>query len=168
MRLRVWLPLNGDLHNQGLNNVIVTNNGATVNTSGKIGSCYSFDGTDDYISLTSSILYDVIKGGTIPFSIAMWVYHADATRGVLFGDYNLSGAIKFNIELTTNHNVRFYWGGSPDLTTDIIVANAEWSHIVITYDGTKIIGYLNGSAVESITNFELKKALIYLGIYFNI
>ena len=27
-------------------------------------------------------------------------------------------------------------------------------------------GYLNGSAVESITNFELKKALIYLGIYF--
>ena len=27
-------------------------------------------------------------------------------------------------------------------------------------------GYLNGAAVESITNFELKAALIYLGIYF--
>ena len=27
-------------------------------------------------------------------------------------------------------------------------------------------GYLNGAAVESITNFDIKKALLYLGIYF--
>jgi hypothetical protein len=31
----------------------------------------------------------------------MWVYHADATRAVLFGDYGLSGAINFNLELST-------------------------------------------------------------------
>lgn len=144
MSLAVWLPLNGDLHNQGLSDVTVTNNGATINTSGKIGSCYSFDGTDDYISLTSSVLYDVIKGGTMPFSIAMWVYHADATRGILFGDYNLSGAINFNIELTAGHALRFYWAGSPDKNFTITVDASQWTHICLVYDGTQILVYKNG------------------------
>jgi len=37
MALQVWLPLNGNLNNQGLSNVTVTNNGATVDNNGKIG-----------------------------------------------------------------------------------------------------------------------------------
>lgn len=43
MSLAVWLPLNGDLHNQGLNKITVVNNGAVINNGGKIGQCYSFD-----------------------------------------------------------------------------------------------------------------------------
>ena len=50
MSLRVWLPLNGTLDNQGLDDVTVINNGATVNNSGKIGKCYSFDGSS-YLSV---------------------------------------------------------------------------------------------------------------------
>ena len=42
MSLVVWLPLNGNLENQGLSNVTVTNNGAIVDNNGKIGKCYSF------------------------------------------------------------------------------------------------------------------------------
>ena len=53
MALLVHLPLTGDLHNQGLANIEVTNNGATVDNNGKIGKCYSFDGTSKYISLTN-------------------------------------------------------------------------------------------------------------------
>ena len=34
MALRVWLPLNGTLENKGLENLTVTNNGATVDASG--------------------------------------------------------------------------------------------------------------------------------------
>lgn len=49
MSLRVWLPLNGDLRNQGLDgNVSVTNNGAIVNNSGKTGACYSFGTAKSY------------------------------------------------------------------------------------------------------------------------
>ena len=143
MSLRVWLPLNGDLRNFGCSDVEITNNGATINDSGKIGKCYSFDGSDDYISLTDSLLYNIFKGGTTPFSIAMWVYHNDSTRAILFGDYNLTGAINFNIELTTSHTVRFYWASSPDYNTTINVGNQVWTHIILVYDGTKLLSYKN-------------------------
>ena len=41
------MPLNGTLDNIGISDVTVTNNGATIDNNGKIGKCYSFDGTDD-------------------------------------------------------------------------------------------------------------------------
>lgn len=45
--LKVWLPLRGDLENKGVSGVTVTNSGATVNSAGKIGSCYSFNGSNN-------------------------------------------------------------------------------------------------------------------------
>lgn len=36
------MPLDGTLENKGLSQVTATNSGATVNTAGKIGSCYQF------------------------------------------------------------------------------------------------------------------------------
>ena len=69
MSLQVWLPLNGDLHNQGLSNVTVTNNGATVDNSGKIGKCYSI-GSSKRISST----IDASKLKTNSISFACWVY----------------------------------------------------------------------------------------------
>ena len=62
MSLQVWLPLNGTTENLGLSTVTVTNNGATVNTSGKIGSCYSFDG-NDYIAIDGLVLDNVWSYG---------------------------------------------------------------------------------------------------------
>ena len=50
MGLQIWLPLNGNLNNQGINKTItITNNGATVDTNGKIGQCYSLNGSGNYI-----------------------------------------------------------------------------------------------------------------------
>ena len=50
MALQVWLPLNkeNDLTSRGLmNNTFSKVSSPTYNSSGKIGGCYSFDGTDD-------------------------------------------------------------------------------------------------------------------------
>ena len=157
MSLRVWLPLNGSLENQGLDNITVTNNGAAVDNNGKIGKCYSFNGNNDYISLTGLSLYNIFKGGTQPFSITMWVYHADATRAVLFGDYGLSGTIGFNIELSTTHNPRFYWNATPDKNTSAttMILNT-WTHLAIIYNGSKILFYKNGE----LTSDEYSGALV--------
>jgi hypothetical protein len=69
----------------------------------------------------------------------MWVFHADTTRAILFGDYSTSGGIGFNIELSTSHAVRFYWNGSPDTyPANAVVAASGWTHIALTYNGTKL------------------------------
>ena len=49
MSLKVWLPLIDNLNNQGTDTVNIQNNGATVNSSGKLGSCYSFNGSSNYL-----------------------------------------------------------------------------------------------------------------------
>ena len=58
-----------DLHNQGLSNVNITNNnGAAVDSNGKIGKCYSFNGNNQYI--------DTGYGNGINsknISIALWI-----------------------------------------------------------------------------------------------
>ena len=64
MSLQVWLPLTKDLRNQGLANVTVTNNGATFNSEGKLGGCYSFDGVDD--AITIGIAFDLQVLNSIP------------------------------------------------------------------------------------------------------
>ena len=68
MSLRVWLPLNGDLRNNGLSNAVITNNGTTVDNNGKIGKCYSFDGTH-YIDTG---FYEDF--GTGDFTLCAWIY----------------------------------------------------------------------------------------------
>ena len=67
--LKVWLPLNGDLRNQGTADVTVTNNGATVDNSGKMGKCYSFGTSGGRLELST----DAIKTCTGDVSFALWV-----------------------------------------------------------------------------------------------
>lgn len=60
MSLQVWLPLNGNLNNQGLSDIAVTNTGAVIDSAGKIGSCYSFGTSASNITFTP----DVLKNNT--------------------------------------------------------------------------------------------------------
>ena len=73
MSLRVWLPLTKDLRNQGLDDVTITNNGATFNSAGKLGGCYSFN--DNYIQ-TNYNFYP----GTNDFSVSCWFYLTENTN----------------------------------------------------------------------------------------
>jgi hypothetical protein len=85
MALQVWLPLNGTLENKGLSNVTVTNNGATVDNNGKIGKCYSVDGSSHYIEGSS---FTVPSSGE--FSVCGWYYHtSNKTWARLFEFTNL-------------------------------------------------------------------------------
>ena len=67
MSLQVWLPLNGNLNNQGLSDVTVTNSGATVSTSGKIGSCYLLNSAK--LSFTPSFITSFYGD----FSFSLWL-----------------------------------------------------------------------------------------------
>ena len=137
MSLQVWLPLNGDLRNQGLTNITVTNNGATINVAGKIGSCYAFDGTDDYITITN-----LNCANWAQISISCWCYPTT--------DFNYL----FLIRGSGAHRVRISGDGLMFRDTNnssqrIVSFNQAipqntWSHITCIYNRGEITMYING------------------------
>lgn len=154
--LSVWLPLNGDLHNQGLSNITAINNGATVDNNGKIGKCYSFDGNDDFINLGNIGSY--FDGSA--FSICFWIYSLEnKTRAAVFSSYGLSSTSNFfGLELNSssnnycNNNLRFDWLGSDTYSPDDFVTYDAWTHICVTYDGVNQIKmYKNGALIQTST-----------------
>lgn len=145
MSLQVWLPLNGNLNNQGLSEVTITNSGATVNSSGKIGSCYSFNGSNNKIQISNAP-----KPNNI--SVAMWFKRnaTTNTRQFLYTQWQgitleLDGANKITCSVNTADGQVGYCK-----TTTTITADSGWTHIVYTFEqgvGTKL--YINGSFIQS-------------------
>lgn len=147
MALRVWLPLSGDLKNIGLSGIAVTNNGATVDNNGKIGKCYYFNGSAQYLQLGQS-LTDLYTGD---FSWALWVKPTDNTRGILISEYASTGASGVALELLANREIRVYWNGTPDWHTGKYIPNNEWSHIAVTRSEDTLDVYVNGVLVATKT-----------------
>lgn len=143
MALQVWLPLNGDLTNQGLSNVTVTNNGATVDNSGKIGKCYNL--TNGPITISNLQQSKAI-------SIAFWFKRTvnTGTRQFMFTAWN-----GVTCELTTSGAPTFavYKSSYPTITGANITDTTTWYHYCGTFsetDGMKL--YINGKLIASDNN----------------
>lgn len=141
MSLQVWLPLNGNLNNQGLSNVTVANNGATVDSSGKIGSCYLVN-SDKKISF-SSYSWMTMKP-QYNFSCFLWV--KGTTSGWLFAcsAWELMLRPSFiQVHLAGNGQYPARYTATFDTNT--------WYHLGFTWSGTegKLRLYLNGSLVAT-------------------
>lgn len=154
-----WTPAPEDVP-QWYNNIIYDtsgymNNGTVTdaatpmwdNDSPRYSGSYSFDGNTSYITVSSNI-NSIIKGSESSLSFSFWFKPADTGRNVIFGDYNTSGSINFNIEYDSN-GVRWYWGSSPDKYFSMKIAINTWVHICLVYTGTAISIYKNGALTES-------------------
>lgn len=141
MSLQVWLPLNGNLNNQGLSEVTVTNNGATVDSNGKIGSCYLVN-SDKKISF-SSYPWMTMKP-QYNFSCFFWV--KGTTNGWLFAcsawEFMLRPSF-IQVHLAGNGQYPARYTATFDTNT--------WYHLGFTWSGTegKLRLYLNGSLVAT-------------------
>ena len=168
MSLQVWLPLNGNLNNQGLSEVTVTNNGATVDSNGKIGSCYSFD-TGKYITVTKPVAL------TKEIAYSCWV-NISSWNSITY-DCILSLSTGTNWRDSRATLCRN--GGSTNLTWNIADGSSQiqvnsntslslntWYHIACTYDGAKLRIYINGVEDNSVsTSFvpNYSSAKLYIG-----
>jgi hypothetical protein len=139
-----WWPLNGDvldISGEGNNG---TNNGAVV-TSGLNQLAYDFNGDTSYIELSSPLTIF-----NTPFTVSMWCYFDDDSRGILLGDFERSSAVNINFEKHTSRRLRLYWKASPDIFTGNDVVNLnEWQHIVFVRDksNTEVRIYVQGNLV---------------------
>lgn len=167
MALQVWLPLDGDLRNQGLSPVTITNSGATVNNNGKIGKCYYFGGQNQ-ITFPSQSWMSMKPANH--FSVFCWV--KGTTTGWLFaeGGWELLLRPTFaKIGLSGNGQYPANYNYSFDTNT--------WYHLGFTWSGStgKLKLYLNGklvasSDVPSSANFDINNSfkMCYTGgVYLN-
>ena len=165
MSLKVWLPLNGSLENKGLDDITVTNNGATIDNNGKIGKCYSFGTGNSYIVIDSTPLKTFTE-----FSFACWVkiISWNTNYSTIFAAKNSTSTSWNNLIFSLLRS-----GGNPNLCFNIsngtsytatncytgVLSLNTWYHIVCTYEEGKIKLYQDGNIVNTynttvIPNFD--------------
>lgn len=153
MALQVWLPLNGDLHNQGLSKITMT--GTSVwKTSGKIGNsaldlssrisfiCSELDG----IKYFSVCFWGMIEPN--PDSTANWMDVFSLTDKSTSG---ITGYFRFETGYGAASTGGIHWH---DNSTNAIVNGAytyntateqnKWHHICVTVSSDKICSYYDG------------------------
>lgn len=159
MSLQVWLPLNGNLNNNGIgNNTFVTYGTYSWDSLGKIGKCFKTQNTgtaysDQPITLNKD------------FSISLWVRldsieaNFDRFFGLMgankYSNYmglcyhaSISGAVGFHIYKDSGSN-------SPVRVIDTYSftnrSAGEWDHYCITMsNGNTVRLYLNGRLIDTL------------------
>jgi len=146
MSLRLWLPLEQNSLNYGVELSNVTETNVTTNTNGKIGGCYSFNGSSSYLLGTQSS----ISNDTTEWSFACWVKLNTTTAGqTLFScrtGVNQNGftIIYYGTAWLIDDGQR--WQPAASLSTN------TWYHICVVYQrGIGKFLYINGVLDKSTT-----------------
>ena len=144
MALQVWLPLNGDLENKGSSNIIITNNGATIDDNGKIGKCYSFNSTN--IKYVWNNINDLNE-----MSGSCWVYLTNLSGCQYFfflggqGSHLSKLSLEYDAGYLRSHANGSQYNSGLTLTTNI------WYHITVTVKNNIIIWYINGEKKKELS-----------------
>lgn len=137
MSLRVWLPLNGNLNNQGLSDVVLNSGGITY-TDGKIGQAANF--SSSYIGITNT----PITGSIDNFSFCFWLKTSSPSSTMCLYNGRTSIGGPCGIFIISGH-LRFDDGNLHDLTYEI--PSDVWEHYTITRNTSNIKLYVNGELI---------------------
>lgn len=121
--------------------------------AGKRGKAASFDGSGDYVSKTSPSSFNT---GASARTIMGWIKPVDTTAlkvPFVYGICNAGNDSKaFGVYLDASEVLNFWGcGGAYDFSTGVTIRNGEWTHIAVTYDGTNVRVYVNGTLAGSPT-----------------
>lgn len=156
MSLQVWLPLNGNLNNNGVADVTITNNGATVNADGKIGSCYYFNGSSQ-IKITLPSTMTTIKNTSV-CAFVKSTSSVLALGGISQDQSNTTACMTLYTsgwQFTGSSAYKYVSGGT-------IANTSVWHHVCCVMTDTDITTYLDGVQIKNVTianagvtNFDL-------------
>ncbi|WP_298753757.1 LamG domain-containing protein, partial [uncultured Arcobacter sp.] len=129
----------------------LTNNGATSGATGIIGDCYSFDGSNDYIDITSSTL-----GIANNWTASLWVnWDSLGATDYMLDSYSFAvggnNSRFFLSKLNTNYFRVDLYNSSGTLfksytaTDNQMSSTGTWYHCMATWDGTDLNLYVNGN-----------------------
>lgn len=154
MSLQVWLPLCGNIQNQGLMDITTSALGTVAyNTNGKIGSAFRAGGTSQVtngVSINNNFLEMLSKKTA---TVAVWVkplgnhFHYN---GTIFssGDWN---KYRWSFGVSQNNSlVDVFCNGYNNYVTCAVPVN-EWTHLVSVYNNRVCTLYKNGEYVTTYT-----------------
>ena len=167
MSLAVWLPLNGNLTNQGLEEAIIDSGTPGYTNGGKVLGKYMNSG-----NLTFTVPSIT---GTKECTFMFWAYVVSAnvvsdwTRIASFGEQgeNAGSSMRFEVCPKTKYNGIYCFSNHNNtlygLTTGCIVSPTggyydQWVHFAFTSDGTKFRRYMNGTDIGN-CNYDGKALL---------
>ena len=149
MSLQIWLPMTKDLKNQGIADVEITNNGATLDSAGKLGGCYYFNrSTSNYLKISNPLTSSLNE-----ISMAFWVKLPSngSVNDQLVHIGNGSGwnNNRFTCFVRANNPFLVFVCGDGSSSTTYSCASShltlnQWTHIVCTYNNGTMRIYLNG------------------------
>jgi parallel beta-helix repeat protein len=128
--------------------------------AGKFGKGFNFDGSGDYINVSSNTGNLGITGN---ITISTWIYanYAKKSQNII-NKYQANSPWKgYSIALgqQASDTGKFdYWDGTAWRTSNYIVPDKTWTHLVVTQNITNITFYVNGAPVSSITGAALSIA----------
>ena len=155
MSLAVWLPLNGDLHNQGLNNINITNTNATLDDNGKIGKCYNFNGSNNYIKGNT-----FLNNNSTAFSFSWVNFNSISGNQCLFSNRTVTSEGGFSIFYGSGA-FRFDSGSRWSFTSPVSISTNTWYHFCFTWEKNKNENkkyYCNGELKETTTSNSIPSA----------
>lgn len=162
MSLQIWLPLNGSLKNQGLSDLTFTASNLThTTTDGKLGSCYTGNGSNGTLMSAQSI--DLGRNQ----SMFCWLKAATfATNPVgICTNHHYTRQINLGLTLVKSSTTQAYLSVSLGQTngrnwasykSKTLLNAGTWYHVGYTYDGATLKLYINGvmDASYSISNVQ--------------
>lgn len=170
MSLQIWLPFTKDLRNNGASGITITNSGATVSDDGKLGKCYSFNGSSNYMKATNVTL------PTTKWTMAAWI--CPATNSSSGHQYvvglNTSSASDFLGVLCLYGNKLCARTAGTTYSSSVTYTLNTWYHLAAVYDG-KLKIYVNGELNTTVDSpaTPVSASTLYIamrgssGYYFN-
>lgn len=152
MSLQIWLPLNGNLNNQGLSDLefSVSVAGVTAADNGKIGKSYSGNGSG---TVVSNKRINLGKQHSMFCWVKLNSFNSSSNLTGLLGQHRYP--IEAGMGLTckyvssTTGYLSVTWGDGVSReyvkqTGNTLLSAGKWYHVGYTYDGTTLIFYVNG------------------------
>lgn len=155
MSLVVWLPLNGDSHNQGLGKYIEKTNTLAYTANGKV--------TEKCMN-SGKLVYDKNPLGKVG-TICFWLYPKSVAEGnngksnIIFGiDPDNVGGRKWSLYMFPDNKSLHTWGcqkddskNAPngDFTLRNVLTESTWNHVCVAHDLQKEYVYVNGELIHT-------------------
>ena len=158
-----WWPFNGNANDESGNgnNGIVNGPNLTSDRFGNIGNAYSFDGVNDYIEISNSL----VTNSNTSFSIFGW-FNCDYNNQTIdiisdrtTNNYNVK--YRLSIDSVNNGKLTFFcFDGSPnliELMSNLAIVSNLWNNFTITFDQQNLEYklYVNGILQQSLVSSSI-------------